>query len=148
MIVGLDSNILCYVLEPTYPEHNSLSDLLDNLSPENMVALNPTVFHESFHVLVFYLQWFPQEAAKRFSALLKNPYVAFFNQTKKTAQIALNLAVKHDLGGRDALIIASYLVNKVPVMYTHDQELLKLQKISWKNTQITLKDPLKKKPAE
>ncbi len=129
MIVGLDSNILCYVLDSAYPEHKIVGDLLDKSLFKNLVALNLTVFHESLHVLVFYLQWFPEEAAKRFSALLRNEYVAF-NQTKKTAQIALNLAVKHEFGGRAALIIACYLANKVPIMYTDDSELLKLQKIT------------------
>ncbi len=74
--------------------------------------------------------------------MLRHPCIAFFNQTKKTVQIALNLAVKHNIGGRDALILASFLANKGPVMYTHDQELLKLQQVSWKNIEITLKDPL------
>ena len=60
MIVGLDSNVLCYALDPAYAEHEQVRDLLLNLSPENSVALNPTVLHEAYHVLVFYLQWFPQ----------------------------------------------------------------------------------------
>ena len=145
MTVALDTNILCYALEPAYPEHDSLKHLLLNLSSDNTVALNPTVIHETYHVLVFYLQWIPEEAARILSMLLKHPYVEFFNQTRIISQIALNLSVKHDLGGRDALIIANFLANKVPTMYTHDQKLLKLQKISWKNHSLTFKDPLGKK---
>jgi predicted nucleic acid-binding protein len=56
--------------------------------------------------------------------LLKHPYIGFFSQTKKTCIIALNLAPQHKLGGRDALIIANFIANKVPTIYTHDQELL------------------------
>jgi hypothetical protein len=52
------------------------------------------------------------------------------------------LSVRHKLGGRDALIIANFLVNKVPTIFTHDRELLKLQKLSWKNFSVTFKDPL------
>jgi predicted nucleic acid-binding protein len=144
LIVGLDTNILCYALDPAYPEHKSLSNLLVGLSSENMVALNPTVIHEVYHVLVFYLQWLPEEAAKRLSLLLKHPYVEFFNQTKKTTQIALNLSVKHNLGGRDALIIANFLANKISTVYTHDHKLLELQKIAWRNFCVTFKDPLTK----
>jgi len=142
LIVGLDTNILCYALDPAYPEHNSLSRLLVDLSSENFVALNPTVVHEAYHVLVFYSEWFPEEAARRLSMLLKHPYVEFFNQTKKTTQIALNLSVKHNLGGRDALITANFLANKIPTIYTHDQELLKLKKLPWKNSSVSFKDPL------
>lgn len=142
MIIGLDTNVLCYTLDPAFPEHSKLSRLLIDLSPESIVALNPTVLHETYHVLVFYLKWVPEEAAKRLSMLLKHPYVEFFNQTKKISRIAINLSVRHNLGGRDALIIANFLANKVPTVYTHDRELLKLQKISWRKSSLTFKDPL------
>ena len=144
MTIALDTNILCYALEPAYPEHHILKNLLLNLSSDNNVALNPTVIHETYHVLVFYLQWLPEEAARRLSMLLKHPYIEFFNQTRIISQIALRLAVKHNVGGRDALIVANFLANKVPIMYTCDQELLKLQKMAWKNHSLTFKDPSEK----
>lgn len=142
MIIGLDTNILCYALDPAYPEHKKVKDLLINLSPEMIVTLNPTVLHETYHTLVYYLEWIPEEAAKRLTALLRHPFIEFFNQTKKTSLIALSLSVKYDLGGRDALIIANFLANKTPTLYTHDSQLLKLQQIRWKNNSLTLKDPL------
>ncbi|MCW4004493.1 MAG: PIN domain-containing protein [Candidatus Bathyarchaeota archaeon] len=145
MIVGLDTNILCYALDPAYPEHAKVKNLLTNLSPENMVAINPTVLHEAYHTLVHYLEWTPEEAARRLLAMLKHPYIKFYNQTQKTSQIALHLATKHGLDGRDALIIANYVANKTPTLCTHDKPLLKLQKIAWKNTNLTLKDPLNQK---
>jgi predicted nucleic acid-binding protein len=52
--------------------------------------------------------------------------------------------VKHNLGGRDALITANFLANKVSTIYTHDRELLKLEKISWRNSRVTFKDPTTK----
>jgi predicted nucleic acid-binding protein len=142
MITGLDTNILCYALDPAYPEHEKLKDLLTNLSPENTVAINPTTLHETYHTLVFGQKWVPNETARRLKMLLTHPYIEFFSQTKKTSVIALNLSVQHKLGGRDALIIANFLSNKVSTIYTHDQELLALQKIPWKNFHITFKDPL------
>ena len=142
MTIGLDTNILCYALTSCYPEHEKVKDLLITLSPENLVALNPTVLHEAYHTLVYYSEWFPEEAAKRLTALLRHPYIEFYNQTQKTSLIALNLAVKNKLDGRDALITANYIANKITIMYTHDKALLKLQKITWKNTYLTYKDPL------
>jgi predicted nucleic acid-binding protein len=79
---------------------------------------------------------------ERLRVLLNNPYVEFFNQTRKTSIIALNLSVQYKLGGRDALIAAYYIANKTPIIYTHDKALLKLQKITWKNSNLTYKDPL------
>lgn len=141
MITGLDTNILCYALDPAYPEHETLKNLLISLSPENRVAINPTILHETYHTLVFGQKWVPSETGRRLKTLLMHPYIEFFSQTKKTCVIALNLSVQHELGGRDALIIANFLANKVPAIYTHDQELLTLQKISWKNFHVTFKDP-------
>ena len=144
LIVGLDSNVLCYALDPAYAEHEQVRDLLLNLSPENSVALNPTVLHEAYHVLVFYLQWFPQDAAERLLLLLRHPNVKFYNQTKRTSEVALNLATKFSLGGRAALMLASFLANRVPVVYTHDQALVRLGEISWKNMHLSFQDPLTK----
>jgi len=140
--IGLDTNILCYALDIHYPEHKKVKNLLITLSPENKVAINPTVLHETYHTLVFYSEWVPEEAARRLIVLLRHPYIEFYNQTQKTSLIALNLSVKHNLDGRDALIIANNIANKILILYTHDKALLKLQKINWKNAILTLKDPL------
>jgi predicted nucleic acid-binding protein len=142
MITGLDTNTLCYALDPAYPEHEKLRNLLINLSPENRVAINPTILHETYQTLVFGQKWVPSEAGRRLKMLLKHPYIEFFSQTKKTCIIALNLALQHKLGGRDALVIANFIANKVPTIYTHDHELLVRKKISWKNFHVTFKDPL------
>lgn len=143
MITGLDTNILCYSLDKTYPENDKVKDLLTKLSPENRVAINPTVLHEAYHTLVFYLEWTPHEAATRLTWLLRHPHIEYYNQTRKTSLIALNFCIKYGLV-RDALIIANFTENKTPTMYTHDKELLKHQKITYKNTNLTIKDPLQK----
>ena len=145
MIVGLDANILCYALDDAYPEHEILKDILLTLTAENKVALNPTTIHETYHTLVHSQKWLPQEAADALKTLLNHHNVEFYNQTRKICTIALNLSVQYKLGGRDGLIIANFLSNQTSSMYTHDKELLKLQKITWKNTNLTLKDPLASK---
>jgi len=142
LLVGLDTNILCYSLDPAYPEHERLKGLLLNLSPEHRVAVNPTILHETYHTLVYGQKWVPSEAKRRLQMIIRHPYVLFFNQTKRTCIVGLNLAVKHGLGGRDALIIANFIVNKVPIIYTRDKELLALNKISWGNWALKFIDPL------
>ena len=109
---------------------------------KNKTAINPTTLHETYHTLVFGQKWVPQDAAETSKILLKHPCIEFFNQTRKNSIIALSLSVQLGLGGRDALIIANFIANDVPVMYTHDEELLKLQKISWRKSSLTFKDPL------
>jgi len=142
MIAGLDTNILCYSLDPAYAEHERLKDLLITLSSDNRIAINPTILHETYHTLVFSQKWVPEEAKRRLKMLLRHPYIEFFNQTRKVCSVALDLAVEQKLGGRDALIIANFLTNKIPIIYTHDQDLLALSKISWRNFHLTPQDPL------
>jgi predicted nucleic acid-binding protein len=144
VIAGLDTNVMCYALDEAYPEHEKVKSLLLDLSAESKIALNPTTIHETYHVLVFSQKWIPQEAAGSLKILLKNPFIELFNQTRKTSIIALNISVKYRLGGRDALIIVNFLANKIPILYTYDIELLKQQKITWKNTSLTFKDPTTK----
>ncbi len=142
MIVGLDANILCYALDDAYPEHKTLKNLLLELTPENKVALNSTTIHEVYHVLVRSQKWLPEKAADALMTLINMPNTEFYNQTKRTSAIALNLSVQYELGGRDALIIANFLANQTPTIYTHDKQLLKHQKITYKNTDLTIIDPL------
>jgi predicted nucleic acid-binding protein len=142
MIIGLDTNIICYALDKTYPEHQKLADLFLGLSPENKVALNPTTFHETYQTLVFGQKWVPEDASKTLRMLLKHPFIEFFNQTRLTCTISLSLSIQHKLDGRDALIIANFLANSIPAIYTHDKELLKLKEITWRTRKIDFKDPL------
>lgn len=144
MVIGLDTNILCYSLDPAYPEHEKLRNILLELSPENRVAINPSILHETYHTLVFGQKFVASEARRRLQLLLQHPYIDFYNQTRRICLIAMSLAVKHGLGGRDAVIIANFIGNKVPKMYTHDQDLLSLKRITWKTTVIDFKDPLAK----
>lgn len=124
--IGLE-NILCYTLDPGYPEHEKLKNLLIDLSAERRIALNPTILYETYHTLVYGQKWVPREAFKRLKMLLRHPYIEFFSQTKKTCAIGLSLANQHKLGGRDALIIANFLTNKVPVIYNPRPRTPKLE---------------------
>jgi predicted nucleic acid-binding protein len=142
VIVGLDANILCYALDDAYVEHKKTKELLLNLSSENRIAVNPTIIHEAYHVLVYSQKWLPQDASGALKILLKNPYLEFFSQTKNISQIALSLSEHYKLGGRDGLIVANFIANKLALMYTHDEELVILQKIKWKNSTLNFQDPI------
>ena len=74
--------------------------------------------------------------------VLNHPYIYFLNQTKRTCQIGLDIATRYMLGGRDALILANYICGKIPVIYTHDRDLLSLQRVTWRSAGIDIRDPL------
>ncbi len=141
-IAGLDTNILCYSLDPAFPEHRKSAKLLSNLSPEFSISLNPTVFHETYHTLVYGQKWTREEARMRLGMMLRHPYVRFCNQTKSTSSLALRLAGKYNLGGRDSLILANFLANEVPALYTHDGDLLRLKIVEWRRRRMRILDPV------
>ncbi|MCX6655721.1 MAG: PIN domain-containing protein [Candidatus Bathyarchaeota archaeon] len=129
-------------MDPAYAEHPRVKDLLLNLSPEKAVAVNPTVIHESYHTLVYGQKFTRAEASNRLGLLLKHPYIHFLNQTRRTCLIGLDIATRYKLGGRDALILANYISGKILVMYTHDRELLSLQRVAWRSASLEIRDPL------
>jgi predicted nucleic acid-binding protein len=141
---ALDTNILCYSLDNAYPENTRARKLLSSLSSQKTLAVNPTIIHETYHTLVYGQKWIPQIAKERIQLILAHPYVEFYNQTKRTTSVALNLAVKYTLGGRDSLILASCLVNKITKLLTHDADLLNLKKISWRGRTLLFDDPVAK----
>jgi predicted nucleic acid-binding protein len=141
-IRGLDSNVLCYALDPGFPEHGKTAQLLTELSRDNQIALNATVLHETYHTLVRRQKWMKEDAVDRLTALLKQNNVKYLNQTKSISLSAFLLAQRYDLGGRDSLILANYGYNGVSVMYTHDRALLKLHGITVKQIELALEDPL------
>ncbi len=142
MTQGLDSNILSYALDPAFPENPKCRKILLEASAENRLGINPTVLHETYHTLVFYQKWVPSEARQRLLTLLQDPYLEFYSQTRRISQIALDLAARNKLGGRDALIIANFLANQVSVLQTNDHDLLDLGRVKWKKSAITLHNPL------
>lgn len=141
-LIGLDTNIISYALDPAFEEHKKASSILKRLSPRFKVAINPTVLHESYHTLVYKQKWFRPEASNRLLLLIRQKHVLFLNQTKSISRNGLYLADKYELGGRDALILANYLLNGVNDKYTNDNRILQLGKIALRNRELRFSDPL------
>ena len=51
------------------------------------------------------------------------------NQTKDTTKIGLRFAERYVLGGRDALILASFLNPSIAEFKTFDKELIRLRRV-------------------
>ena len=106
-------------------------------------AINATVVHETYHTLVFRRKISPADSRRKVVELLKDRRTVFINLTTATCLFALNLAASMNLGGRDALIIGSYLYNKIPQMYSHDEELARLRKITMRGKTLHITDPIR-----
>ena len=81
-------------------------------------------------------------AGKRIISFMGMKNVVFFNQTKSIARNGIYLADKYEIGGRDSLILANYMFNGVVNMYSHDQGLVDLGKISIKERELNFEDPV------
>jgi predicted nucleic acid-binding protein len=139
-VIGLDTNVLVYALDPAFAEHSEAKKAI--LSSSGW-AINSTVVHECYHTLVFRRKITPADSKLKLVELLKDPRTAFLNMTKSVSLFALDLAAKTNLGGRDSLIIGCYLHNNIPQIYSHDEELTKLGKVSYKGRQTHITDPVK-----
>ena len=91
--------------------------------------MNPTVMHETYHTLVFKMKWVPNDAADVLTEMLDEAQVLFINQTKDTTKVGLSFAERYGLGGRDALILASFLNPSVAEFRTFDKELVRLRSV-------------------
>jgi predicted nucleic acid-binding protein len=138
-VAALDSNILVYALDPMLPEHARAVRAILGL---NGLCLNPTVLHETYHTLVFKRKMSPVDARIKIMEVLEDDRTLFSNQTRTITELCLRMAVKHNLGGRDALIIGCYLCSGMPVMLTHDDQILSLGTLSFEMHRMEFKDPI------
>lgn len=138
-MIGLDSNILTYALDPTFPEHREAKNAI--LSIDNW-CVNPTVVHEVYHTLVFKRKMEPISAKKKLIEFLADKRTFFINLTKLVSVFSLSLASGFNLGGRDSLIVGCYLHAKVAKILTHDEELLKLKVLRFRGRAIEFVDPI------
>ena len=122
--LGIDTNVLVAYLDGAHPSHKTTAWLAGE-----SVVLNPTVAHEAYHALVFWAKWSPDEAKGAVLDACSDAKNSFANQTARTTKIGLELAARHKLGGRDALILASLLAAKVTEFRTFDKSLLALKRI-------------------
>ena len=56
--------------------------------------------------------------------------------------MALDVAVRYNLKGRDSLILANFMLNNVPLIHTNDNELLDLESVRMKKYSIRMENPL------
>jgi predicted nucleic acid-binding protein len=122
--LALDSNVLVAYLDREHPQHSKVTSLA-----QRRVALNPTVVHEAYHTLVFKMKWERDDASKTLMELLNDADILFLNQTKDTTRIGLRFAQRYAIGGRDALILASFLNPSIGEFRTFDKELIRLHGI-------------------
>jgi len=122
--LGIDSNILVAYVVAAHPDHGRV------LSIRNIGhAINPTVIHETYHTCVFKLKAEPGETTHLLLEYMKR--VFFLNTTYDTVALGLKIARDHGIGGRDSLILASYLMSDhISKLVTLDRALLEIGKVS------------------
>ena len=87
------------------------------------------------------MKWASVDASDVLTDMLNDTKILFLNQTKDTTRIALGLAERYALGGRDALILAGFLNPSVAEFETFDKGLIRLQKVEHGRGKLTLRAP-------
>ena len=134
--LGIDTNVLVAYLDRGHPSHGAVAWL----SGES-VALNPTIVHEAYHTLVFKMKWKRDEARNALIEAITDEGVLFINQTLRTTRVGIQLAANRDLGGRDGLIVASFLVGGVRKLLTLDRALLALKTVALGDSKLEIRGP-------
>jgi predicted nucleic acid-binding protein len=132
--LAIDSNVLVAYLDKEHPQHSKVGSL-----SSRQVALNPTVVHETYHTLVFKMKWEADNASGVLAEMLEDTNILFLNQTKETTRIGLRFAERYGLGGRDALILASFLNPSIAEFETFDEKLVQLRKVEHGRRNLTLR---------
>ena len=128
---GIDSNILVYALNKDLPEHLSCKKLLINIVNGNeLVSIPSIVFMESFHALVKAFKFKEFDVKKRLTALIDSKNINVLEISTSSILFAFEIAEKYKTGGRDSLIAASLLENKIQEIYSHDSDFDKIKLIN------------------
>ena len=124
---GIDSNILVYALNADLPEHLPCKDLLINIiNGEELVSVPSIVFMESFHALVKAFKFKEIDVKKRLLAIIDSKNINVLDISTSSIILAFEIAEKYGTGGRDSLIVASLLENKIQEIYSHDTDFDKI----------------------
>lgn len=133
--LGIDSNVLVAYLVPDHPDHQLTKSL-----QAKRHAVNPTVLHETYHTCVFKLKRPPEDTM---NALID--YMDFsscLSMDSGTVELGLRLALRYSLGGRDALILASYSrAKQVRKFVTMDKSLLAIGKLTVGKKELNIVSP-------
>jgi predicted nucleic acid-binding protein len=121
--LGIDSNVLVAYLVPDHPDHELTKSLMGKRH-----AVNPTVLHETYHACVFKLRRRPDETVATLRDYMN--FALCLSMNSDTVDLGLKLAIRHSLGGRDALILASYMLSKqINKFVTLDGSLFSVRRI-------------------
>ena len=88
------------------------------------------------------MKWTPNDASEALTEASMDARNRFVNQTLRTTKIGLGLAVEHNLGGRDALIVANFLGARISRFVTFDKALLTLGVVRYGRAAISI-EPVK-----
>ena len=141
--LALDTSVLVQFLVSEAPEHGRL-DFMGSFSQVTC----PAVIHEAYHTCVFKLNLNPRQTAGLLREYMEDSLVC--PADTGTGMAALDIAVDHHIGGRDALIVSCYASAKrfFPVLgssltvLSFDSDLLRLKRLKFPDMEVVFSNPL------
>lgn len=133
--LGIDSNVLVAYIVASHPDHEKVSPIRGKGH-----AVNPTVIHETYHTCVFKLKAEPVDVTDLLLDYMKR--ALFLDITYGTVALGLKIARDYGIGGRDSLILASYLTSgHISKLVTLDRALLDIGKLSHGGRNLKMLSP-------
>ena len=124
---GIDSNILVYALNKDLPEHLPCKELLTSIvNGKELVSIPSIVFMECFHALVKAFKFKENEVKKRLIAIIDSKNINVLDISTSSILLGFEIAEKYITGGRDSLIAASLIEDKIQEIYSHDTDFDKI----------------------
>ncbi|MBA7545449.1 tRNA(fMet)-specific endonuclease VapC [subsurface metagenome] len=124
---GIDSNILVYALNKDLPEHLPCKELIiDIVNGKELVSIPSIVLMECFHALVKAFKYKEVEVKRRLIAIIDSKNINVLAISTSSILLAFEIAERYRTGGRDSLIAASLLENKILEIYSHDTDFDKI----------------------
>jgi predicted nucleic acid-binding protein len=116
-----------YALNKDLPEHLPCKELIINVvNGKEIVSIPSIVFMEGFHALVKAFKFNATEVKKRLTAIIDSKNINILDISTSSILLAFEIAEKYKTGGRDSLIAASLLENKIQEIYSHDTDFDKI----------------------
>ena len=81
---------------------------------------------ESFHALVKAFKYKESEVKKRLIVIIDSKNINVLDISTSSILYAFEITEKYKTGGRDSLIAASLLENKIQEIYSHDSDFDKI----------------------
>ena len=126
----IDSNVLCYYMDSTTKEHKNVRVFFEELPSQEELHINAVVLLEVCHYLMRRLG--AEKGKQIFQELMTLPLIVH-DTTREIVLCSSEEMATHfhtGIGARDASILSTMQLQRIPKLLTHDKAFKKISSIT------------------